>query len=90
MLGTLNGGLEARGIKLSGSDLVADAVGEMELRDGLPILARITVNYRLRIPAGTRELVERALSKHQDKCPSAATLKASVEVSWTASIEEAG
>jgi len=35
-------------------------------------------------------VVERALSKHQDKCPSAATLKASVDVSWTASIEEAG
>jgi organic hydroperoxide reductase OsmC/OhrA len=88
MLGTLNGGLEARGVKLSGSDLTADAVGEMELRDGLPVLARITVNYRLRIPAGTREAVERALSKHQDKCPTAATLRGAVEVGFTADIQE--
>jgi organic hydroperoxide reductase OsmC/OhrA len=88
MLGTLNGGLEARGVKLSGSDLVADAVGEMELRDGLPVLARIVVSYRLRVPAGTREVVERALSKHQDKCPTAATLRGSVEVRFTADIQE--
>jgi organic hydroperoxide reductase OsmC/OhrA len=88
MLGTLNGGLEARGVKLSGSDLVADAVGEMELRDGLPVLARIVVNYRLRIPTGTREVVERALSKHQDKCPTAATLRGAVDVRFTADIQE--
>ena len=89
MLGTLNGGLEARGVKLGGSDLSADVVGENEVRDGLPVLVKVAVNYRLRIPAGTREVVERALSKHQDKCPTAATLKGAVEVAWTASIEEA-
>ena len=90
MLGTLNGGLEARGVKLSGSDLVADVVGENEVRDGLPVLTHVIVNYRLRIPAGTRDLVDRALSKHQDKCPTAATLKGAMAVSWTASIEETG
>ncbi|HEX6557943.1 MAG TPA: OsmC family protein [Longimicrobiales bacterium] len=88
MLGTLNGGLEARGVKLSGTEISAEVVGESELRDGLPVLTRITVNYRLRIPAGTRETVDRLLSKHQDKCPTAASLKGAVEVRWTARIEE--
>ena len=88
MLGTLNGGLEARGVKLSGSDLIADAIGEMEVRDGLPVLTAITIRYTLRIPAGTRELVERALSRHMEKCPTAATLRGAVEVRFTADIQE--
>jgi organic hydroperoxide reductase OsmC/OhrA len=88
MLGTLNGGLEARGVKLSGDAIVAEVVGENEVRDGMPVLARIVVNYRLTIPPGTRETVDRLLSKHQEKCPTAATLKGSVEVGWTAEISE--
>jgi organic hydroperoxide reductase OsmC/OhrA len=88
MLGTLNGGLEARGVKLNGDQISANVVGENEVRDGLPVLTRIVVNYRLRIPAGTRETVDRLLSKHQDKCPTAATLTGAVEVAWTAEISE--
>lgn len=88
MLGTLNGGLEARGVKLSDGAIVANVVGENELRDGLPVLTRITVNYRLRIPAGTRETVERLLAKHKDKCPTAASLRGAVEVDFTADIDE--
>lgn len=89
MLGTLNGGLEARGVKLSGDAISADVVGENEVRDGLPVLTRIAVHYRLRIPPGTRETVERLLAKHQEKCPTAATLRGSVDISFTAEIEEA-
>lgn len=75
-------------MKLSGDEIVAEVVGENEVRDGLPVLARITVNYRLRIPAGTRETVDRLLAKHQEKCPTAATLRGAVEVAWTAEIVE--
>jgi organic hydroperoxide reductase OsmC/OhrA len=89
MLGTLNGGLEARGIKLPGDALAANVLGENELRDGLPVLVRITVSYQLRIPPGTRETVDRLLSRHQDKCPTAASLKGAVDVKWTAEITEA-
>lgn len=53
------------------------------------MLTRIHVRYRLRIPAGTRETVDRALERHVDKCPTAATLKGSVEVTWEAEIAEA-
>lgn len=88
MLGTLNGGLEARGIKLPSDAMAADVLGENEMREGLPVLVRITVNYRLRIPAGTRETVDRLLSKHQDKCPTAASLAGAVDVRWTADITE--
>lgn len=88
MLGTLNGVLEARGISLSPEDITADVEGFTRLKDGLPLLDEIVVRYRLRIPAGSRETVERALERHPSKCPSARSLRGSVEVRWTAEIEE--
>ena len=88
MLGTLNGVLEARGIKLAAEAISAHVEGFNEVVDRLPVLTRIEVGYRLRIPAGSREVVEGALERHQSKCPTAATLRGAVEVSWTAEIEE--
>ncbi len=88
MLGTLNGALEVRGISLEPDAIKAEVTGINEMRDGLPVLTRIDVHYELRIPADAREAVERALARHQDKCPTAATLKGAVEIAWTADIEE--
>lgn len=88
MLGTLNGALEVRGVSLSSDDISAEVEGFNVLEDRLPVLRRIEIRYRLRIPAGTREIVDRALARHQEKCPSAATLQGAVEISWTAEIEE--
>lgn len=89
MLGTLNGALEVRGIRLAPEDIVADVEGINEVRDGVPVLTGIVVRYRLRIPAGTRETVDRALERHQSKCPSAKTLEGAVDVRWEAEITEA-
>lgn len=88
MLGTLIGALEVRQVKLPADAITARAEGANEIRDGLPLLASIRVHYTMRIPKGSREVVDRALSRHQDKCPTAATLKSAVAVSWTAEIEE--
>ncbi len=88
MLGTLNGALEVRGIRLAPEDIVAEVEGINRVRDGLPLLTEIVVHYRLRIPAGTRETVERALERHASKCPTARSLAGAVEVDWTAEIEE--
>jgi organic hydroperoxide reductase OsmC/OhrA len=88
MLGTLNGALEVRGVSLAPSDIAAEVEGINEIRDGLPVLSRVIVRYQLRIPADKRETVDRALSKHQGKCPTAASLQGAVEVSWTADIQE--
>ena len=88
MLGTLNGALEVRGVSLGSEDIRAEVRGVNELRDRLPVLTRIEIAYWLRIPSGSRETVDRALSRHQEKCPTAATLAGAVEVCWTAEIEE--
>ncbi len=88
MLGTLNGALEVRKIRLEPEAIRAEAEGINEIVDGLPVLTRIHVRYRLRIPPGTREKVERALERHQSKCPTAASLRGAVEIGWEAEIEE--
>jgi len=88
MLGTLNGALEVRQVKLEADAIQAEVTGVNEVRDGLPVLTAIRVHYRLRIPAAARESVDRALSRHLDRCPTAASLRGAVEVTWTADIEE--
>ena len=90
MLGTLNGALEVREIRLEAADIAADVEGINRVRDGVPVLAEIVVRYRLRIPAGIRETVERALERHQSKCPTAQSIKDAIDVRWTAEIEEKG
>lgn len=89
MLGTLNGALAVRGIRLDPADIEADVEGTNELVDGIITLTRIDVHYRLRIPSGTRETVDRALSRHRDKCPTAQSLVGAVVVEWTAEVTEA-
>jgi len=88
MLGTLNGGLEARGVKLQGEQIWADVTGYNETRDKLPVLVRVHVHYHLSIPAGTRETVDRLLEKHAEKCPTAQSLKPAIEVTWSAAVSE--
>ena len=89
MLGTLKAALEVRQVRLEPEDLRAEVEGINELRDGLPVLTAIRIHYRLRIPPGSRETVDRGLARHQEKCPTAATLRGSIDVSWTAEIVEA-
>lgn len=52
------------------------------------MLTGIHVRYALRTPAGSRETVERALSRHASRCPTAMSLKGAVEVTWEATVEE--
>lgn len=88
MLGTLNGALEVRQVALQPGDIHAHVEGINEIRDGIPLLTRLEIHYHLRIPAGSREVVGRALSGHQSKCPSAQSFKDSIAITWTAHIEE--
>ena len=88
MLGTLNGALEVRQVSLAGDAISARVEGINEVVDRIPLLTQLKVHYTLRIPSGTREVVDRALESHQSKCPSAQSFAASVDISWTADITE--
>lgn len=54
------------------------------------MLVGIHVKYRLEVPAGSREVVERALARHASRCPTAASLRGAVEVTWEAEVDEEG
>lgn len=88
MLGTLKAALDVRQVRLPNDAIEADAEGINELRAGLPVLTEVRVHYRLRVQREAREAVDRALARHQEKCPTAATLKGTVAVTWTAEIRE--
>ena len=89
MLGTLNGALEVRQVSLPPDAIVAEVEGVNEIVEKVPTLTEINVHYRLRIPAGSREVVDRALATHQSRCPTAQSLRDAVRISWSADIEEA-
>ena len=88
MLGTLNGALEVRGVSLAPEDISAEVEGVNEVAEGLPLLTRVIVRYRLRIPPSAREKVNRALERHAAKCPTAVSLGGAVSVTWEADIVE--
>ncbi len=87
MLGTLNGALEVRGVKLGSDAISASVEGLHEIRDRVPVLTEIVVHYDLRIPSSAEETVNRALERHQSKCPTAASLTGAVRVRWDATID---
>ena len=51
------------------------------MRDRMPVLIGIHVSYTIQIPEGTREMVDKALARHVDKCPTAQSLNR-VTYSW--------
>lgn len=89
MLGTLNGALEVRQVFLKQDALSAQVEGINEVVDGLPLLREVRIRYRIRVSDDARERVDRALARHQEKCPTATSLKGAIGVSWTAEIETA-
>ncbi len=88
MLGTLIGVLEARGVKLKSGAVRAEVEGCNEIRDRLPVLTKILIHYEIGIAAEFREATDKALERHQSKCPTASTLNGAVNVEWTADITE--
>ena len=68
------------------ADIRAKAYGYNEIRDRVPVLTRLHVEYTLRVPAGVRATVERALQRHAARCPTAMTLKGAVDVTWEAEV----
>ena len=63
------------------------ADGVNEIVDRIVTLTRIHAHYTIRLPEGApRDKVDRALATHVAKCPTAASLKGAVEVTWSADV----
>lgn len=73
-----------RGIKLAPDDISAEVEGINELVDRVPVLTTIRIHYRIALPEDApRDKVQRALDTHVAKCPTAQSLKGSVDVQWS-------
>ena len=57
----------------------------MELDDGVLVIRRIAVTYRLRVSDEHREAVERVLAFHASKCPVARSIGPAIPI--TTSVE---
>ena len=72
----------------SAENLVAHVEGDIAEIDGVLRITQIRLHYRVAIPAGSREKVERALAGYAEKCPAYQSVKGCIECSWDAEIEE--
>ena len=78
-----------RGIAVPNGDIRCTAEGTNEVVDRIILLTKIHVHYTIRLPSGAPEdKVSRALETHVSKCPTAQSIKDSVEVTWTAEFVE--
>jgi uncharacterized OsmC-like protein len=76
-----------RGVRSAGN-LRADVEGDIEDVAGVMKITRIRIRYRFRIPAGTRQKIERLLDSYAEQCPAYQSVKGCIECTWGAEIEE--
>jgi uncharacterized OsmC-like protein len=56
-------------------------VGEVEVEDGVLVVKRIHVSYRLRVDADAdREKIQRAFDHHMPNCPIYRSIRAAIDV----------
>ena len=81
LIGTYGGTLKARGIEVSGDQLVADVTGEVVVDDDNVLrLRKITVRYTLKAAEEHREAAERCNRIHADHCPNARSVAAAIDI----------
>ena len=73
--------LDAREIA-SAENLIAEVEGDIEDVDGVLKITKIRMRYRLQIPTGTRDKLERALASYAEKCPAYQSVKGCIDVEW--------
>ena len=72
----------------SADNLVAQVEGDIEDVDGVMRISKIRLHYSFRIPAGSREKVDRVLASYAEKCPAYQSVKGCIECSWDTDIKE--
>jgi uncharacterized OsmC-like protein len=82
LIGTLRRALAARHVVVGPGELTAKATGDVVVEDdGVAVLKRIVVRYRLAAPAGADPAaIERAHAVHHRACPVSRSLEGAVEL----------
>ena len=80
---TLGGALTARGVPVDGDRLAAEADGTIEVRDGVMVVGRIDVRYRLVADPAKEPEIMRAHTHHIPACGVAKSVMAAIDISST-------
>ncbi|MDH3226648.1 MAG: OsmC family protein [Thermoleophilia bacterium] len=81
LIGTFAGSLMRARVPVSPETLRGDSIGYVESdEDGVLVLKRVTVRYRLELPEEHREAAEEVLAKHAGRCPNARSVSPSIEI----------
>ena len=70
--------------------MTSEAEGEVENEDGVLVLERVHVTYRLRVdPDADRDKVQRAFDHHMPRCPVYRSIGAAVDITTSLEVFEA-
>lgn len=88
LTGTLASALEARPIPIGPDDLSTEVTGYIEKVDGKPLITRVCVKYRLKVPKGKKGEAERIVETHDRLCAVSQSLRRGITVELEAEIAE--
>ena len=88
MTGTLAVALAARKIPTQPDRLSAEVEGFIEHVDGKPLITRIKVHYRVKVPTGKREEAQRAIDVHEKGCPASQSVQRGIAIEWDGQVVE--
>lgn len=88
LTGTLGSALEARNIPAGPDDLSTSVEGYIENIENKPLITRVCVKYKLKVPKGTKGEVERIVQGHEKNCAVSQSLRRGITVEFTADIIE--
>lgn len=80
LMGTLNRALQVRKIATDGDRLKAEAVGELEVEDGVLVIRRIRMKVRLQAEESQRETAERTIEVYATGCPVYRSLYKAIDI----------
>ena len=88
MTGTLAGALAARKIPTQPDRLMSEVEGTIENVDGKPLITRIRVHYKVKVPKGKRDEALRAIEVHEKGCPASQSVQRGIAIEWDGQVEE--
>jgi len=88
MTGTLAGALAARKIPTQPDRLESQVEGVIENVDGRPLITKIRVHYKVKVPAGKRADALRAIEVHEEGCPASRSVQRGIAVEWDGVVTE--
>jgi organic hydroperoxide reductase OsmC/OhrA len=88
MTGTLAGALAARKIPTQPDRLSSEVEGFIENVEGKPLITKIKVHYKVKVPRGKREETQRAIDVHEKGCPASQSVQRGIAIEWDGEIEE--